>query len=139
MGVMRTVSCAVYLLILTSTQHKPRNFEMKCISLVFPCTENIHLSSPHCLVSPSVPIEQNHIDHERQPGLCTNLSSTCTRFPFFFFPQSNTLLWGSSWIINVERLNAPYSGLRSCSERLPRSHSWMVGAGLENRSMTSIQ
>lgn len=65
--------------------------------------------------------------------------STCSHFYLFIYFLSHTLLWGSSWIINVERLNAPYSGHRSCSERLPRSHSWLVGAGLENKSTTSIQ
>lgn len=121
------------------------NSEMKCISLF-----SLHwkyplewpLAAKNCLVASSVPIEQKHIDHERQPCPCTSLFfffSTCSHFYLFICFLSHTLLWGSSWIINVELLNAPYSGHRSCSERLPRSHSWLVGAGLENKSTTSVQ
>lgn len=41
---------------------------------------------------------------------------------YMYIFSSHTLLWGSSWIINVKHLSAPYSRSCSCSEGQPWSH-----------------
>lgn len=116
------------------------------VSHYFPSTENIHLNGlslqkivwlhPVFLLNKNTLIMKG--SHARAQAIFF-FFSTCSHFYLFICFLSHTLLWGSSWIINVELLNAPYSGHRSCSERLPRSHSWLVGAGLENKSTTSVQ
>lgn len=120
------------LLKLTSTQHKPSNFEIKRISL-----SSLHWKYPpekpalkSCWVSSSCPHwTKTHWSWKAVKAL----------LPAPAVLLSHTLLWGSSRIINVQHLNAPRSTHRSCTERLPLRHSWRAGAGLDNRNITSTQ